>query len=267
MSNNKDLAIERKNEGNAWISRDPNMAIELYEAAKAADPTYVVAYLNHGRVLAEKIGNPVGAIEQFNKAIEYDPDDIEKIKADAYCCRGYAYRAIDNLELAIFDFSSALKRNPSYANAYFGRALALGETGSETDLRTALRDLKNAIDCGLENVANAHYVFGCLYTKLGNHEKAIEHYDISEKLGGPRADIYGNRGSAHRGASDYYKASDKEKEHLNCALENYRNWEKLLTDEGCDAEFLNAPGGPRDRIRSVQELMSLYESYPLYSNA
>jgi len=261
MSNNRDLAIELKNKGNEWRKSDTNKAIELYEAAKAADPTYAIPYFNQGTLLADN-GRPADAIKEFNKAIEYDPND-----ADAYCCRGYAYRAVDNLELAILDFSMAIKRNPSYADAYFGRALALGETGSETDLRTALKDLKNSIDCGLENVANAHYVFGCLYAKLGNHEKAIEHYDISEKHGGPCADIYRNRGSAHRGASDYYKASDKEKEHLNCALENYRNWEKLLTDEGCDAEFLNAPGGPRDRINSVQALMSLYESYPLYSNA
>ena len=59
------------------------------------------------------------AIEEFNKAIEINPND-----ANAYNNRGFAYGMIGNLDQAIEDYNKAIEINPKLAEAYHDRGVA-----------------------------------------------------------------------------------------------------------------------------------------------
>ena len=60
------------------------------------------------------------AIENYNKAIELDPND-----ADAYNNRGLAYYYLEEYERAIEDYNKAIELNPNYA--YNNRELAISK--------------------------------------------------------------------------------------------------------------------------------------------
>ena len=73
----------------------------------------------HNRGLSkEYLGDYLGAISDYSKAIELNPNPSGKI----LFWRGYLHEKNENYEKAIRDYSSAIKINPNYENAYFYRA-------------------------------------------------------------------------------------------------------------------------------------------------
>ena len=60
-----------------------------------------------------------GAIKDYDKAIELDPND-----AKAYNFRGYAKWLLGNNDGAMKDFDQAIGLDPYYANAYNFRGVA-----------------------------------------------------------------------------------------------------------------------------------------------
>jgi Flp pilus assembly protein TadD len=75
-------------------------------------------YLNRG-VAKTKLDDLTGAIADYNKAINLNPND-----ADAYCGRGYAKLRLRDYRGARSDFNMAINLNPNLALAYCGRGLA-----------------------------------------------------------------------------------------------------------------------------------------------
>ena len=80
-------------------------------------------------------GNAEGAINDFNQAIELNPDDVET----------YKYRAkskvkLEDYQAAIEDYNQAIKLNPNDASAYRGRGVVKVDlqdhAGAIEDLRT-----------------------------------------------------------------------------------------------------------------------------------
>ena len=64
------------------------------------------------------------AIDNFTRAIRIDPD-----YADAYYNRGNLYNALGNYEDAIADYTRAIRIDPDYANAYRNRGIAKEYSG------------------------------------------------------------------------------------------------------------------------------------------
>ena len=58
-------------------------------------------------------------IAEYSEAISLDSGD-----AEAYVCRGTAYRRIGDYERAAADYTAAIALDPDYADAYFGRGVA-----------------------------------------------------------------------------------------------------------------------------------------------
>ena len=60
------------------------------------------------------------AIDNYTKAIKIDPDYVK-----AYYNRGLAYKELENYKNAIADYTRAIKIDPDFANAYDGRGTAM----------------------------------------------------------------------------------------------------------------------------------------------
>lgn len=60
-----------------------------------------------------------GAIADFNKAIELDPNNVR-----AYVNRGLAKRSLGDSRGAIVDYNKAIELDPKSANTYFNRGIA-----------------------------------------------------------------------------------------------------------------------------------------------
>ena len=110
------------------------------------------------------------AIDNYTSALKIDPD-----YADAYNNRGNVYENLEYYNEAIADYNSALKINPDYADAYYNRGIA--------------------------------------YDDLENYTAAIADYTSALRINPDDADAYSNRGIAKENAgqsycSDYKRACD-----------------------------------------------------------
>jgi Tfp pilus assembly protein PilF len=67
----------------AFYSGDSNLAEATFQQALAIKPDFYNALLNHGVFLMEAQGNYLGAIAEFNKALNTNPsqEDVQRINA------------------------------------------------------------------------------------------------------------------------------------------------------------------------------------------
>ena len=99
------------------------------------------------------------AIEDFDKAIEFNPNYVE-----AYYNRGVAYVKLNEHERAIKDFSKAIELNPALAEAYGNRGIVYLEIHRYEE---SARDLKKA---------------GILFLHSGKKRDAVGGFYICFKL-------------------------------------------------------------------------------------
>ena len=92
-----------------------------------------------------KDGNYQGAIDDWSKAIEIDPQN-----AVAYYNRGLANSNLKDYQAAIDDWSKAIEINPQHANAYHNRGSARELVN---DLEGACDDWRKAVGLGNERPA------------------------------------------------------------------------------------------------------------------
>lgn len=87
-----------------------------------------------------KSGDYKGAIEDYTKAIELDPKNL-----DAYAARGYARRMLGDYPESLQDYEKVIEMDPKNANAYAGRGLTKIKSG---DKENGCKDLTTAKDMG-----------------------------------------------------------------------------------------------------------------------
>ena len=111
---------------------------------------------------------------------------------DVYYNRGSAYETKKQYDLAIADFSQAIKRKPDFGVAYENRGHVFGMTGKYDD---AIKDFDQALKLNpksgfaLGSRANA-------YTKKGQYQRAIQDYDAVLVLAPKTASAFYGRGTA-----------------------------------------------------------------------
>ena len=109
--------------GNAYVYKgEYDKAIEDFTKAIEFDPTFTWAYHERGSAYDLK-GEDSKAISDLNKAIEIDQ------YGDAFFARGHFYSKKGDYDKAIADFTRAIEMSPTYAIAYQMRAKAYRNKG------------------------------------------------------------------------------------------------------------------------------------------
>lgn len=150
------------------------------------------SYVEAGKKAATA-GDYRGAIDLFSKGIRANPES-----AEAYYGRGGANvklrlsRATEgdiriHEERALADFTVAIRLDPTYADAYFNRAMVLS---SRAKFKQAAEDLLNAARYRPQD-PEAHLWLGRLYEEKFEDRmpSAMDHYEKYVDLGGTDYDV------------------------------------------------------------------------------
>ena len=123
-------------------------------------------YYNRGKAKA-KLEDYVGAIQDYSKAIELEPED-EK----GYYGRGIAKANLEDYRGAVQDYNKAIKLAPERPELYFFRGLSKG--GLE-DHRGTIQDFNKAIKLDPEN-RSPYFYRAKMYHKQEEYEKEKADY-------------------------------------------------------------------------------------------
>lgn len=198
--------------------------------ASVPDPSSTLSAADHSRLGTEysEQGDFGKALDEFEMAIELDPDDPEFHRN-----LGTLYLRQRMFEEAVTSYERAIELNPGYggaygdlAGAYFsvGRipeAIAAAEKGIELDPEYAMSYNNLAVTYGslgdteqaitlLEqaiqlnpNSDNAHYNLGYFYEILGQINEAIPRYQEAIRINPDYADAHQNLGIIYAGLGQY----------------------------------------------------------------
>ena len=142
------------------------------------------------------------AIARFDRALQISPRF-----AEAYLGRGSAHQIVGETDSALADFNRALDLNPDLARAYTARGTIYRDRG---DVKGAMAEFARSIQA--EPTVDAYYERGQTYESLGEHQKAIDDYDLAIALLRDAPFVYRARSIARRNLGDIagYKA-DRDK--------------------------------------------------------
>lgn len=130
---------------------------------RAALPAYE-AYDEGRKALAEK--DTATAIARAETAIGLFPDE-----AHFYALRGDARLMDKQYEMAITNYSNAIRRRDDFFYYHLQRGLVNNELGNDDE---AVTDLERSL--GLLETGPAHYALGTIAEKRGETDKAMAHY-------------------------------------------------------------------------------------------
>ena len=148
---------------------------------------------NRGNVFFDK-GEYDLAITDYTAAIRLKPD-----YADAYNNRGAAYCAKDGYNLAIADCTEAIRLKPDYAEAYSNRGNAYC---AKNDYDLAIADCNEAIRLK-SDYAEAYNNRGNAYCAKGEYDRAIADCNEAIRLKPDYAEAYNNRGNVYYDKGEY----------------------------------------------------------------
>ena len=114
------------------------------------------------------------AITDCNMATMIDPSF-----GQAFALRGLLYKEIGNYNLAIRDFSEAIRLNSNPFDSYFGRAESFFNLH---DYNKAIDDFRAALNIN-ESSAPAHFGLGFAYKTVGLQDAANAEFERAKKLG------------------------------------------------------------------------------------
>jgi tetratricopeptide (TPR) repeat protein len=115
------------------------------------------------------IGNFAAAVDQFTRALEISPG-----MTTAYLQRGLAHQSLNQPDLALADFTLAIDADPNMGAAHTGLGSLFRQRG---DKERAINEFSMAIK--LDGDLDAYYQRGQVYESMGEHQKAIDDYDIA----------------------------------------------------------------------------------------
>jgi tetratricopeptide (TPR) repeat protein len=164
-----------------------DLAIDDFNFALELEPDHVETLVNRGNAY-EYSGEPDTAITDYNRALEIDPQ-----LAAGYHNRGLAYLKKFEYEQALQDFDKALELKPDYAHAYNSRCMLFR---NEEQLDQALEDCDRAIEINPE-FAMALFNRGYVYALKGELENALADLNESIELDPNYAPAFVMRGFAY----------------------------------------------------------------------
>ncbi|MDD9842026.1 MAG: tetratricopeptide repeat protein [Alphaproteobacteria bacterium] len=170
---------------NNWMG-----ASDDFDKAIELDPNNAEAYYHRGHIVfieAEETYND----DTYRFALP-DFDEAIRLKPDyveAYNSRGFVKYKLKKYHKAIADFDEAIKRNSDFAPAYNCRGLTRIEL---KDLQGALTDFDKAIEKNLE-YTEAYYNRGKIKRKQGDYKGALADFNQAIKLNPNFEKVYNDR--------------------------------------------------------------------------
>ena len=171
-------------------------AIADYDKAIQLKPDYAEAYNNRG-LAKHELGKHEAALADFDKAIQLKPG-----LSVAYNNQGLAKQALGKLHAAITDFDKAIQLKDDDVVVYNNRGLAKDKLG---EYEAALADFETAIQLKPDYV-DAYNNRGYVKGKLGDHFAALADYDKAIQLKPDYVDAYNNRGFVKYELGDHFAA-------------------------------------------------------------
>ncbi len=191
-----------------WVDRNPNYfvvagAIVSDYNADKNRERDADAYLTHGNAYKAK-DELDQAISDYTKAIEINPRD-----PNAYSIRGDTYCMQKKYDQAISDCEKAIEIDPRFAEAYFTRGNAFC---MQKEYDQGILDLNKALEIS-PRFAKAYRSRGIAYANKGRNDEAISDFTNALQINPWDAGAYLVRGIAYktkgefdRAISDYTKA-------------------------------------------------------------
>ena len=183
------------------------------------------SYYNRG-VGRYQTGDKLGAIEDYCKAIQYNPQFIQ-----AYYNRGIAHYQQRNYQKALEDLSKTIALNSNIAQAYYSRGVAFSELGNNQE---ALADYNKAIDLN-PNHAKAYYNRGIIRSEMGKYTAAIGDWTGAIALDS-FIQAYYNRGNAYLEMGDIQKAIEDYTKAIKINLDFTQATVKLQLAQSCEGK-------------------------------
>lgn len=175
------------------------------------------------------------ALEDYNKAIQLDPD-----AASYYSSRAVVRYRLGDSKGAIQDANKAVELEPNAPDYYYKRAIYKASTG---DFKGAIKDFDKSIELKdrpehkIWSDQNSHRVFflmGNAKLELGDYKGAVIYYDKSIELGFNKP--YFNRAIAKGKLDDFSGAIESWDQHIiyfpsDAQAYYYRGLNKLKIDQ------------------------------------
>jgi len=174
---NVDWYLHRANTYNMLNKND--LAVKDYSKAIELNPNMGNTYFCRALFYTTGEGNPALAIRDFTKALELG---LEKVwVSTAYYQRAGLYKKIGKTELALQDYSKAIKVEPDSGSLYSLRSMFYAELG-KNDL--ALQDYSKAIEfaAAQSEKAAAYYSRAQFLDKTGKIDAAIQDFGKAIEL-------------------------------------------------------------------------------------
>lgn len=147
-------------------------AIEDYNKAIELNPNFAVAYFNRGFIKAKQ-NNFIDAVEDYSKYISLKPNSPK-----AYSIRAFAYARINKNKEAIQDYSTYIEYLPEDNDVINSRGLLRQTIG---DFKGALNDFNKAIELDSLNPL-FHKNKGNLLLKMNRNKEGRIELEIAKEL-------------------------------------------------------------------------------------
>lgn len=152
--------------------------------------------INRGSAYLE-LGRPQLALEDYSTAIRASPH-----VADTYVNRGAIYSGLARYHEALVDFNKAVELAPALPSAYVNRGLNYLRT---SNVEQALRDLNKAIELDPQH-ANAYANRGLAYMRTSRLDAAQQDFSTAIQLSPGDVDNYVTRGVIYMRLKQFDKA-------------------------------------------------------------
>ena len=238
----KDNWLMLNNRGNALRSiGNDRGAVEDFTRVIELNPQFEQAYRNRGNAYND-MGDYVHAVEDFEKAIQINPES-----APAYGNLGVAYAALGNNERALEAYGRAIGIDPAYPDAYYNRGVFYQSLRAYD---RAIADYDKAVEYDFPNLVEAFCNRGAAYAQLHDQPKAIENFDMAIAVNPGYAKAYFNRGISHEELGQHMQAiRDYDK-----AIELNPEYPKAYFNRGMTYDIL---GNKNQAIEDMKKAVSL----------
>jgi tetratricopeptide (TPR) repeat protein len=201
------------------------------------DPESAGFHLDRGLLFLSR-GDYDMAISEFTEAIKINPNFMA-----AYINRGYAYRDKRDINSALEDFNQAIRLDPNSSWAYRTRGEFYLWHIDKSDPDRAIADINIAINIDPKDQWN-YSSRGAAYSMKGDHARALEDHNRAISMDPNVQWFYGHRGNTYKDMKDYLRAL----EDFNKALSIEPNSHWLLSERGSTYREM------KNYTRSIEDL-------------